>query len=83
MGRNILDTSPMQNGKGSKSRITNKNLFDANFMQIDWHYGATKEETHCKHLNCSECHGTGTKENGLPCVHMISCRCKNCSPGTL
>jgi len=26
----------MQNGKGSKSRITNKKLFDKNFDQINW-----------------------------------------------
>lgn len=26
----------VQNGKGSKSRITNKRIFDKNFDNIDW-----------------------------------------------
>jgi hypothetical protein len=34
----------------------------------------------CMHDNCSQCHGTGKKDNGEICVHMISCPCPKCSP---
>ena len=34
----------------------------------------------CLHNGCSECHGTGRKENGQMCVHMISCPCPRCTP---
>ncbi len=34
----------------------------------------------CAHLRCTECGGSGTKADGSTCVHMISCRCKQCSP---
>ena len=34
----------------------------------------------CRHDSCPQCHGTGKKENGDVCVHMISCRCPKCSP---
>ena len=34
----------------------------------------------CQHDNCSDCHGSGVKKNGMKCIHMISCRCKKCSP---
>lgn len=41
-----------------------------------------KENTvkECLHKLCKACHGTGSKENGQNCVHMISCPCKKCSP---
>ncbi len=32
----------MQNGKGSKSRISNKKNFDSNFDQIEWESKGTK-----------------------------------------
>lgn len=32
-------------------------------------------EEKCLHESCSECHGTGRKSNGTPCVHGISCPC--------
>lgn len=34
----------------------------------------------CQHDSCPECHGSGIKENGQPCIHMISCSCPKCSP---
>lgn len=37
----------------------------------------------CLHDGCTECHGTGKKVDGSPCVHMISCPCPRCSPGVL
>lgn len=37
----------------------------------------------CMHEQCEECHGTGRKEDGRFCVHMISCPCPKCNPGVL
>ena len=34
----------------------------------------------CRHDSCSECHGTGRKQNGAICIHMISCPCPKCTP---
>ncbi len=34
----------------------------------------------CYHDKCSSCHGTGVKQDGSSCVHMISCPCPKCSP---
>jgi len=34
----------------------------------------------CLHDQCSECHGTGIKLDGSPCIHYISCSCPKCSP---
>lgn len=34
----------------------------------------------CLHTQCTECHGTGRKENGETCVHFISCPCPRCTP---
>jgi hypothetical protein len=36
----------------------------------------------CLHKECPKCKGTGWQKNGRICVHMISCRCKKCSPFT-
>ena len=33
----------------------------------------------CMHEACTECHGTGIKQNGSPCIHGISCPCPKCS----
>lgn len=35
--------------------------------------------THCLHDKCTECHGTGVRSNGGPCIHHISCPCPKCS----
>lgn len=34
----------------------------------------------CMHDQCTECHGTGVKTNGSPCIHMINCPCPKCTP---
>lgn len=34
----------------------------------------------CAHDGCSSCHGTGKKEDGSFCVHMLYCSCPKCSP---
>lgn len=34
----------------------------------------------CFHDRCPECHGTGHKQNGQSCIHMISCPCIKCNP---
>ena len=39
-----------------------------------------KQEKPCLHKQCAQCHGTGRKENGQLCIHMISCPCKSCNP---
>lgn len=39
--------------------------------------------SYCLHEQCEQCNGTGTKKNGQPCIHMISCPCKKCSPYSL
>lgn len=43
--------------------------------------------TKCLHLSCPKCHGTGRIQHGhnkgVMCVHMISCKCRRCSPGML
>ncbi len=45
-------------------------------------WGKVKKETErpCFHDSCNECHGTGIKENGQLCIHMISCPCPKCRP---
>ena len=42
-----------------------------------------RNEGKCLHLSCSKCHGTGTDSLGNSCIHMISCPCPKCSPGSL
>lgn len=39
-----------------------------------------KRDIKCKHEMCSQCHGSGIKKNGTPCIHMISCPCPSCNP---
>jgi len=34
----------------------------------------------CMHDQCTECIGTGIRNNGEGCVHWISCKCPKCSP---
>lgn len=34
----------------------------------------------CMHDSCSECVGTGTKQNGQRCIHAMSCPCPKCTP---
>lgn len=34
----------------------------------------------CAHNSCSQCVGTGVKQDGSRCVHMLSCRCPRCTP---
>lgn len=38
------------------------------------------QNSECLHLKCPECHGTGVKKDGTPCIHMISCPCSKCNP---
>jgi len=33
----------------------------------------------CLHDGCPECFGTGTKLDGSPCIHYISCSCPKCT----
>lgn len=37
----------------------------------------------CLHRACSSCKGTGVRENGKACLHMLYCPCKNCTPFSL
>ncbi len=34
----------------------------------------------CLHDRCTDCKGTGKKENGSSCFHYLSCPCKKCNP---
>jgi hypothetical protein len=38
-----------------------------------------EDDPKCLHRSCPECHGTGKRQNGVICVHYISCPCKRCS----
>lgn len=38
------------------------------------------QEQACLHLTCPNCFGTGTRSDGSPCVHMMSCSCPRCTP---
>lgn len=44
---------------------------------------ARRKENKCAHANCPKCHGTGHKQNGEICVHMISCMCPSCNKASL
>ncbi len=33
----------------------------------------------CAHDQCTSCHGTGVREDGRACMHMLSCDCPRCS----
>jgi hypothetical protein len=33
----------------------------------------------CLHDQCTQCHGTGIKQDGFFCVHSISCSCPKCT----
>ena len=37
-----------------------------------------KNEKKCLHDSCVKCHGTGTDQQGRPCIHMIHCNCSKC-----
>lgn len=34
----------------------------------------------CLHDQCNECHGSGKKQDGSPCIHYLSCNCPKCAP---
>lgn len=40
-----------------------------------------EDSNRCLHRQCTQCHGTGRKDNGQPCVHAISCPCPRCRAG--
>lgn len=40
----------------------------------------TPSQQVCLHDSCSQCKGTGIKENGDYCFHFISCNCPKCTP---
>ena len=37
------------------------------------------DEKPCLHDGCSQCHGTGKKQDGTICIHHISCPCPKCT----
>jgi hypothetical protein len=34
----------------------------------------------CRHDLCTECHGTGVRLDGTPCMHALHCDCPKCAP---
>lgn len=62
----------------------NKEQYEENLRRIQkQHLENIQKHTHwqpCMHDQCTECHGTGMKLDGTPCVHGISCPCPKCSP---
>lgn len=38
------------------------------------------EIEYCLHKTCNQCHGTGKKQDGKMCMHMLVCTCKRCNP---
>jgi hypothetical protein len=36
----------------------------------------------CMNDECPQCIGTGIKQDGTKCLHMMSCPCQKCSPFT-
>lgn len=62
----------MMNDKSSHpDNVQNKHLLDL-LKPI--------QDSTCLHMQCTECHGTGTKETGETCIHYISCPCPRCTP---
>lgn len=47
------------------------------FIKNNWY------DVECLHTRCLECKGTGRRNDGTPCVHYISCKCKRCNKATL
>lgn len=42
-----------------------------------------QKERKCLHNECPDCEGSGIKQNGTTCMHMISCPCSKCNPMTM
>lgn len=58
--------------------------FDKKFVdRLSTKWYSSDNEVPCAHNGCPECGGSGVKHNGVSCVHMLSCRCKVCSPHTM
>lgn len=52
-------------------------------LRCGWGYRTmypTYDSPMCLHDACPECHGTGRKQSGEMCVHMIACPCPKCTP---
>lgn len=43
--------------------------------KVNWN-----KNCNCIHDHCKECKGTGTRKDGTPCHHFISCKCMKCNP---
>ena len=54
-------------------------LRDPNYVPVVA-FRKNRPQTPCLHNVCPDCNGTGNKQWGSICVHMISCPCSSCSP---
>ena len=48
--------------------------------EFNWNKSEKKSQEPCAHDSCPECRGSGRKQDGTVCVHMISCPCPKCNP---
>lgn len=65
------------------SRDTQEDDYWRGYTNESWMKYNAGMPKQCRHKGCSECHGSGRKKNGEICVHMLSCDCKQCSPGRM
>lgn len=56
---------------------------DRNWLHSIFDAPDRSKKKECLHQKCSKCNGSGKKMDGKSCVHMISCRCGNCTSGRL
>lgn len=80
-GTEIVLEEVMDEAVEPKKELSEEEIGSRIAKQLERMREKEKAERHpCAHNSCSSCHGTGRNEHGFTCVHMISCRCPNCSP---
>lgn len=54
------------------------NRLKTNLDKIDSQNVFIERKDKCLHDNCEECHGSGRKKDGSPCIHFVHCNCLKC-----